>query len=76
PPRPADDQKSWTRDADMNDSFKYIFVYTDKIEVRTVLYSNAAEVDEVNTDNRFVLPEGLELWEPSNGSVVTIEPLQ
>ncbi|SFT37931.1 Calcineurin-like phosphoesterase [Lishizhenia tianjinensis] len=76
PPRAADDQKSWTRNADMNDSFKYIFVYPNKIEVRTILYSNAQEVEEVDPENRFVLPQGIQLWEPSNGAVVTIEPLQ
>lgn len=75
PPRAADDQKSWTRNADMNDSFKYIFVYQNKIEVRTVLYSNAEEVENVDTSNRFELPKNLTLWEPSNGAVVTVLPL-
>lgn len=74
PPRVADDLKSWTRDAEMNDSFKWMFVSEDKIEVRTVLYSNVEEVDNVSNSNRFSLPNNIQIWNPSNGSVVIVKP--
>ena len=74
PPREADDLKSWTRDAEKNDSFKLLFVSQEKIEVRTVLYSNSTDVKEVSADNRFELPENLKLWTPPNGDVVVVSP--
>lgn len=73
PPRAADDLKSWTRDAEMNDSFKWIFVSEEKIEVRTVLYSNVNEVSSLDPTSRFNLPNNIEIWNPSNGSVVTVK---
>lgn len=74
PPRKADDLKSWTRDAEMNDSFKWFFVSKSKIEVRTVLYSNVNEVEHLQNNNRFDMPLNIQIWNPSNGAVVTIEP--
>lgn len=74
PPRVPDDQKCWTRDAAMIDSFKWIFVDQEKIEVRTVLYSNSELVEELNANNRFIMPENIELWNPKNGAVVTVTP--
>lgn len=74
PPRVADDKKCWTRDAEMVDSFKWIFVDQEKIEVRTVLYTNSDVIDELNPENRFDMPDLIELWTPSNGAVVTVTP--
>ncbi len=76
PPRAADDLKSWTRDAEMNDSFKWIFVSKEKIDVRTVLYSNVNEVQALSNKTRFSLPDNILIWNPSNGSVVNVLPIE
>ena len=47
PLRKADDFKPWTRDAEAVNQFNWIFVSKEKIEVRTVLYENADEVEEL-----------------------------
>lgn len=72
PLRQADDLKCWTRDAEAINQFNWIFVNKDKIEVRTVKYENAAIVGVVSEDNRFEMPENIDLWNPSNGAVVVI----
>ena len=72
PLRTADDSKPWTRDAASVNQFNWIFVSKEKIELRTVLYENAAEVSELTEETRFMMPEKIKLWTPSNGSLVEI----
>jgi hypothetical protein len=72
PLRQADDLKPWTRDAEAVNQFNWIFVAKDKIELRTVLYENSNEVEELTEENRFGMPANLNLWNPSNGSLVEI----
>jgi hypothetical protein len=74
PLRAADDQKSWTRDAQAVNQFNLIFVAKDKIELRTVLYENADEILENTEQNRFQIPEKIMLWGPTNGSLIEIYP--
>ena len=74
PLRTADDSKCWTRNAEAVNQVNWIFVDQAKIEVRTVLYENVAEVEELNEATRFELPAGIALWTPSNGALVTILP--
>lgn len=76
PLRQADDKKVWTRDAEAVNQVNWIFVSKEKIEVRTVLYENAAEIQGLSETDRFTLPEGLQLWGPTNGTVVEIFPRQ
>ncbi len=73
PLRPADDIKPWTRDAEMINQFKIIFVTGSDMQIRTILYENANEVEQNSFDNRFNLPKGTRLWQPKNGSVLTIK---
>lgn len=74
PLRIADDSKCWTRDAEAVNQVNWIFVDQAKIEVRTILYENVEEVDELTEATRFELPVGIALWTPSNGALVTIPP--
>lgn len=72
PLRPADDLKPWTRDASAVNQFNWIFVSKDKIELRTVLYENSDEVQELTEETRFNMPAKINLWTPSNGNLVEI----
>jgi len=74
PLRAANDLKCWTRNAEAVNQVNWIFVDQSKIEVRTILYENVAEVTELSEETRFEIPEGIALWTPSNGAVVTILP--
>lgn len=72
PLRPADDLKCWTRDAAMINHFNWIFVDQSKIQVRAIKYENVAEVSSLTEKNRFDLPKNINIWDPSNGSVIEI----
>ncbi|AUP77368.1 Ig-like domain-containing protein [Flavivirga eckloniae] len=72
PLRSNNDNKSWTRNSGRFNQFKWIFVDQGKIEVRTIKVDNANQVGEVSNNNRFTIPSNLDIWNPSNGSVVTI----
>lgn len=73
PLRAANDSKSWTRDSDSFNQFKWIFVDRYQIEVRTVKTDGADRVGEVDHFNIFEPPYGLVLWRPKNGDVVRIK---
>lgn len=73
PLRPDNDDKKWTRNSASFNQFKWIFVDMDRIEVRTVKTDAAANVAFVDPNDIFATPQGLNLWEPSNGSVVIID---
>jgi hypothetical protein len=73
PLRESDDPKSWTRDHGMFNQFNWIFIDRDRIEVRFIKVDNAAEVGSVPDDDPFQIPENLDVWNPENGAVVTIE---
>lgn len=70
PLRANDDNKKWTRNSGSFNHFNLIYVDQDKVEIRTVVSDESQGVLESKIP--FVLPVGLKLWEPSNGSVVTI----
>ena len=72
PTRSNDDNKNWTRNSGSFNQFKWIFVDQSKIEVRTIKVDNASSVGEVSNGNPFQIPSNLDVWNPSNGSVVTI----
>jgi hypothetical protein len=73
PLREADDLKSWTRNAEAVNQVNWIFVDQEKIEVRTVLYENADQVSELTYETRFEMPKNINLWTPSNGSLISIK---
>ncbi len=74
PLRPADDAKSYTRDAGSFNAFHWIQVRSDRLEVRTVNVDNATSVGTVSDSAPFTAPSGLNVWSPANGSVITITP--
>jgi hypothetical protein len=54
--------------------FKWIFVKQDSIEIRTVLTDFVNDVVPFSQeDDIFTMPQGISLWEPSNGPVVIIQ---
>jgi hypothetical protein len=69
-----DDDKSWTRNSGLFFQFKLFFIDELKVEIRTIKTDNAAEVGEVSNDDPFTLPENLDVWDPSNGSVLEVFP--
>ncbi|MDO5981240.1 purple acid phosphatase family protein [Flavivirga spongiicola] len=73
PIRKNNDSKSWTRNSGMFNQFKWIFVSKKNIVCRTIKTDSAANVSELSNDNPFEIPENLEIWNPSNGSVVKID---
>ncbi|MFD2561451.1 InlB B-repeat-containing protein [Aquimarina rubra] len=72
PLRSNDDNKDWTRNSARFNQFKWIFVDENKIETRTIKVDNASQVGSVSNNNVFQIPANLDIWNPSNGSVVTI----
>jgi hypothetical protein len=74
PLRRNDDDKPWTRNSGMLNQFNWIFIDQEKIEVRTIKTDNADNVGTVSDDNIFAAPLGLDIWNPSNGPVITIYP--
>lgn len=72
PLRENNDNKNWTRASESFNQFKWIFVDEEKIEVRTIKTDGAALVNEINPDNIFKTPIGLNVWNPINGDVITI----
>lgn len=72
PLRTNDDNKTWTRNSGRFNQFKWIFVDQNKIELRTIRVDNADQVGTVNDSNIFASPSNLDIWNPSNGAVVTI----
>ncbi len=72
PLRDNNDDKSWTRNSGRFNQFKWMFIDAGRLELRTVMTDGASRLAEVSPANIFVAPPGLQLWEPSNGSVVTL----
>lgn len=72
PLRVNDDNKSWTRASGSFNHFNWIFVDQEKIEIRTVMTDNGAQVGNISAQNLFNPPIGLTLWTPPSGDVVHI----
>lgn len=73
PLRTNDDDKSWTRNSAKFNSFNWIHLTKERIEIRTIGTDNEASVGTVNDSNPFVLPTNIDVWNPSNGDVIVIE---
>lgn len=72
PLRTNDWNKSWTRNSGSFNSFHWLKIGKDTIEIRTVATDNAVGVLSVSDNDRFTPPFGIDIWNPSNGSVVYI----
>lgn len=73
PLRVPDRIRTWTRDFGSINSFKWLFIDQENLELRTVAYMNAKSVTALTEETRFTMPEGIELWNPENGSMVLIK---
>lgn len=62
----------WTRNSEGFDGFQWIWISSSKAEIRTVKYANQNEVNQLNDDTKFTIPQHIDLWKPCNGSVVEI----
>ncbi|MBL0682447.1 T9SS type A sorting domain-containing protein [Aquimarina mytili] len=72
PLRNASDTKNWTRAAGSFNQFKWLWVDQNQIIMRTIKVDNATSVGQVNDNDLFSLPANIDVWNPSGGSVVTI----
>ena len=73
PLRTNDDDKDWTRNSAKFNSFHWIHLSKERIEIRTIGTDNVASVGAVSDTNPFALPSNIDVWNPSNGDVVIIE---
>ena len=70
--RMANVEYRWTRESGSFTQFKWMKVTRDQIELRTVITTNANEVESVSDDARFVIPRDLNLWKTRHGDVYVI----
>ncbi len=73
PIRSANDSKTWTKATGSFNQFKWLWIDQEKIELRTVKVDNAISVGQLNDNNVFMLPTNIDLWNPNEGSLVTID---
>ena len=73
PLRPNNDTKEWTRASGSFNSFHWIFIDKDKIEIRFIKTDNADKVAENRANDIFSFPRGLNIWVPDNGTGDVIE---
>lgn len=71
--RQADVDYRWTRESGSFTQFKWLKVSRDNIELRTVITTNANEVEAVSDDAKFVIPEALNLWRTRHGTAYVID---
>jgi len=70
------DLKKWTRYNAVINQFKWIFIDANQIELRTVAFKNTTDVNtitQLNDNNRFTIPQSLEIWNPDGGDFVLFE---
>lgn len=72
PLRAADDTKSWTRASGSFNQVKWFFIDLDKIEVRTILTENAANVGYLSDETRFYMPSNVDFWMIENQNHITL----
>ncbi len=72
PLRQANRNRVWTRNSEAFNQFHWIFVDKNKIEVRTIKTDCADKITAVASKNPFEIPQGLDIWNPSNGSILVI----
>ncbi len=72
PLRDADDAKKWTRAIGSFNQVKWMMVDLHKVELRTIKTENADKVGTLTDNNRFFLPENIDLWEVSGNDEVIV----
>ncbi len=73
PLRSANDNKNWTRNSGVFNSFQWIKITKQRITVKYIGTDNADSVGTVVDTARFNEPNNLDVWNPSNGSEIIIE---
>ncbi|MFK7852276.1 MAG: FN3 associated domain-containing protein [Akkermansiaceae bacterium] len=74
PLRRNDDNKKWTRASDSFNQVNWICVTPEKMFARSIKVDSVDSAETVDPANPFALPEGMEIWEPESGAVVTLLP--
>lgn len=72
PLRTNDWDRTWTRNSASFNSFHWLKISKDTIEIRTIATDNVASVGSVTDNDPFTPPTGIDIWNPSNGDVVYI----
>ncbi|MFT5337157.1 MAG: hypothetical protein ACI9YL_001159 [Luteibaculaceae bacterium] len=76
--RDGNDSKAWTQSMGGFNQVKWVWVNQDSIELRTVITYDADNpnyinsISNLNENNRFVVPNNIQLWNPPAGEVVRI----
>ncbi|MFT5110533.1 MAG: hypothetical protein ACI8XO_005131 [Verrucomicrobiales bacterium] len=74
PLRRNDDDKKWTRASASFNQVNWVCVTPEKIFSRTIKVDSAEDAGAIDPADPFALPEGMEIWEPDTGAVVTLLP--
>ena len=56
----------------MFNQIKWIWIDQGQIELRTIRTDNANAVGDLTDATRFTMPANIDIWNPSNGDVITI----
>lgn len=72
PLRDADDTKRWTRASGSFNQVKWFFVDLNKVEIRTIKTENAKSVTHLSDDNRFYMPQNIDLWNIDGANYITL----
>jgi hypothetical protein len=72
PLRSNDKNRAWTRNSGKFNQFFWLLVDSREIEMRVVQVDNASGVSALTESDRFTLPRGIKIWNPSNGDVVKL----
>ncbi len=72
PLRQANRNRTWTRNSEAFNQFHWIFVDKNKMEIRTIKTDCADRVTASVSKNPFEMPQGIDIWKPSGGELITI----
>lgn len=72
PLRQNNDNKNWTMESGSFNHFNWLWVDQNAIQVRTVKTDNANNVANLNLNNVFAIPQGIDLWKMGADVVYTI----
>ncbi len=75
PLRNSNDNKTWSRDFGSFNQFKWLCVSNTKIELKTIIIEDPNTISEINNITTCLVPNGVNIWNPTNGDTVTITNL-
>lgn len=68
--------RSWTLASGSFNQVKWIWISATKMEIRTIVTDASAATRPLTSANRFIVPAGLQLWNPAGKDVLLIEKKQ